>query len=577
MPQKFSTPGITRVETDLSNVVAPAGTSVGGIVGWAAQGPANQRVLITFDKEFVDKFGSPNSLGGLHGFAALEFLKESNALWFVRATSGNETYANVIFCGPTSGTSATVIQEPKTTTLLVNQPDGNKPDKIYAIDNTSLSTSLDNQFVVAAIGPGAWGNNVGIRISTAALSGATASGTGTGGAAGVSATSANYDWSQSYTYPTDVFKFEVFTKDTTATSFTGDPIETFFVSRRQDLLDGNGKNLYVETVINGVSKYVYIQNDTTNTTMPYNTYGRSTSIVALAGGNSSTAAVPQAEIQSAWSLFASREAVNVNILCVAEDGSNTTTIQYVGNLAATRKDCVAVAQADSSTSTDPQTIINGAATSFTNASYVALYAGWDLILDTFNDKKVYLPKCVFAAAIMARTDSLGNVWDAPAGVNRGVIPSVDQNIVWNDAQIGQLYDANINTSKKIRGVGNVMWGQKTAQRKKSALDRINVRRMLLFVENSVEASLYDFLFELNTSTTRLRVESIVKNFLETVLVGGGLTAFDVVCDESNNTAQVIDNNQLNVDIYVQPARSIEFIKLQTVITRTGVSLTETRA
>jgi phage tail sheath protein FI len=119
-----------------------------------------------------------------------------------------------------------------------------------------------------------------------------------------------------------------------------------------------------------------------------------------------------------------------------------------------------------------------------------------------------------------------------------------------------------------------MWGQKTAQKKASALDRINVRRLLLYIENTVEPSLLPFLFENNNDRTRSRVFAIVDQFLATVQAGGGLTAYRVVCDSTNNTSQVVDNNQLNVDIYVQPSKAIEFIQLQTVITRSGVNFNE---
>src|SRR3990167_3070401 len=110
MPQRFSTPNVYRVETDESNVVAPAGTSTGALVGWAAQGPSNQRINLTFDKQFIEKFGEPNSNASLAGFAALEFLKESNSLWFVRATSGDEFYANIVL-ETSATTSLATLQE----------------------------------------------------------------------------------------------------------------------------------------------------------------------------------------------------------------------------------------------------------------------------------------------------------------------------------------------------------------------------------------------------------------------------------------------------------------------------------
>jgi phage tail sheath protein FI len=209
-------------------------------------------------------------------------------------------------------------------------------------------------------------------------------------------------------------------------------------------------------------------------------------------------------------------------------------------------------------------------------SYAAVYAGWDMIYDSFNDRNVYIPKNIFGAVVMARTDRVANTWDAPAGQNRGILPSIGQGVIFSDTDIGNLYEQNINTSRFIRGVGNVLWGQKTAQKKKSALDRINVRRLLLYVENSVESSLLPFLFEPNNSKTRLRAWSMVDGFMKGVFAGGGVTKYEVVCDDTNNTSQTIDNNELILDLYIAPTRVIEYIRLNVIVTRTNVTFSEIR-
>ena len=173
---------------------------------------------------------------------------------------------------------------------------------------------------------------------------------------------------------------------------------------------------------------------------------------------------------------------------------------------------------------------------------------------------------------MARTDRIANTWDAPAGLARGVLGGVvDQAKNYNDAEIGILYNNNINTVKFVRNQGYVMWGQKTAQRVQSALDRINVRRLLIYIENTLEPLLLSFLFELNTDKLRSRVTNIVDNFMRSVKSGDGVTAYQVVCNDTNNSALDIDNHLLNVDLYVQPAQSIEFIQMRVTVTRTGVS------
>ena len=578
MARKFTAPGIIREETDLSEIVAAAGTSVGATVGDADKGIANSRVLLDNDQKFITTFGEPNSTSHTYaGYAAFEFLGESDSLYFVRATDGTEIYSTMGINASGSTSAALITAASSTVTVAdTDYVDGNTSTNIKDYEDHSLGTDL---FVVGSIGPGSYGNNIGIRVTTPAITATVAS--------------AAYDWGSSFddtangTKSQKIFKIEVFTKtDAQAASAWGGsttPVETFLVSREY-LTDASGKQMYLEDVINGVSNYIYVKDGgdgSTGATMPkYTTPVDATlskaAIVALSGGADSSSAVDTANIKSAWSLFTDKDKVSINIAICPD--VNSTVQTYVGSdVCGSRMDSIACVQAEAVTSKVPATIAENANYSYPNgASYVAMYAGWDLIYDAWHDRKIYLPKCIFGAVAMARTDRVANTWDAPAGINRGVLPSLGQNVVFTDAQIGYLYDRNINTSKRIPGSGHVLWGQKTAQKKKSALDRINVRRLLLYIENSVEPSLLPFLFEPNTDKTRLRVFNIVDAFMRTVESGGGVTKYEVVCDTTNNTSTVIDNNQLNVDIYVQPSKTIEFIKLQTVITRSGISFEEVK-
>jgi phage tail sheath protein FI len=280
------------------------------------------------------------------------------------------------------------------------------------------------------------------------------------------------------------------------------------------------------------------------------------------------------DIAGAWSLFSSKEASTPNILIGPYDPSTQNTDNVaVANIANSRRDCIAVVGTGAVSATNVTTIVEGKSSSF-NSSYVAIYAGSDLISDSYSGKNLYVPKSVFAGALLARNDAVANVWDAPAGLSRGVLPSIGQYKIFNESEIGYLYNYNINTSKRIRGAGDIMWGQKTGQVKQSATDRINVRRLLLYIENTIEPSLLAYMFEANTDKVRSRVKAGLDGFLRTVYAGGGLTAYQVVCDETNNTPQVIDNNTLAIDIYVQPTKTIEYINVQIIITRTGVSFSE---
>lgn len=569
-------PGVYKTEVDLSTVTSPVGTSNGAFVGKASQGPSNIRTLITRDKELIQTFGEPSESYGYALYGALEFLKESERMYFVRVTSGGEGYAHVAFTTSGSGVWKTVTANSSTALLAsTGYEDGNKVNDIKDINDYSFSGEL---FTIASIGPGSYGNNLAVSIVTCA-----------------SDVSAGFDWQNRYdSNPlTDidplwrkVFRINVYQKATNVLGFnsvSATPVETFYVSR-EDVSDDNGNNLFMERVINGVSKYIYVRNNSSvaSTTYPSRTSG----LVQLLSGTDNTS-IPQSELQSGWTLFNDKEKVDVNILVCTEPGTTANTTQYatqqlVGNIAASRKDCIALMQVDgtSSTTTNVTSITTNAGYGFNDPSYVALYAGWEKIYDRYNNRDIYLPLNIFGAALMARTDAIANTWDAPAGTTRGRISSLGPNVIWNGSQIGTLGDANINAVKFIRGQNaHFMYGQKTALRKASALSDINVRRLLLFVENSIENSLHPFIFESNTDKTRLRVKSILDSFLGQVASGNGFNTdedagFLVVCDSSNNTPQVINNNQLVVDLYIKPIRSIMYIQLNTIITKSGISFSE---
>ncbi len=570
--KRRSTPGVYVTETDISNVVTPAGTSIGGVVVRSKKGPINRPVLVTNDKQYIDTFGEPVFTSGTsvsdtltpemgYGqYAALEFLQESNRLYVVRDYDTGDKYSTVTY--DTSGGTVT--------SGIAADSDANNPDKIneiYTLDQVGVT---GQSLLIGAVGPGLDGNNVAVTIETAHSAA---------------------DWINSYdayTSSTDlsahpiaqyVFKINVFTKtdtenwdDITYSSISASPIETWY-GTRTSILDGNKNQLQIDSVINGNSEYIYVVPGTVNFDT---TLGVTPSAVQqLAGGalNYGT----NLTSTDGLSYFTNREDINVSIIITPT--YDMTVKKAAAVIAANRKDCIVVVQSGQRANITTAAILTAETYGYSNPSYVALYAGWDKYYDQYNDKDVYIPKCIYGASLMARNDNRANVWDAPAFTNRGVLTSNGQLKQFNSDDVGILYDANINTSKNTRGYGDVMWGQKTAQKKASALDRINVRRLLLFIESSVENALLPFLGEPNDDETRLRVFNIIDDFLGGIDAEGAFdnskgVGYQVVCNTDNNTAQVIDNNKLAVDIYVKPTKTIEFIELQTVITRTGISFSE---
>jgi phage tail sheath protein FI len=206
-----------------------------------------------------------------------------------------------------------------------------------------------------------------------------------------------------------------------------------------------------------------------------------------------------------------------------------------------------------------------------------MMCGWTLTSDPSTGKDVWLPNSIFQAAAFARTDVTANPWMAPAGQRRGIIPGREQRFELSDFSIGKLYDNNINAPKEFMGIGAVIYGQKTAQRKPSALDRINVRRTLLFIEATIQGFLNPLILDVNnTSETRLKVWSQINNFLRGIKTAGGLTDFEVICDESNNGPEVIDANTLNVDVLLKPVKTVEFISVNVIVGNSSADFTEMR-
>lgn len=625
----FSAPGIVREEIDQSSILIPTGISNGAIVIKSSKGPINRAVSISHDQSFINTFGEPYFVSGTNSeseipelgygsYAALEFLKESKNLYVMRSCTSGATGADAYAAFETTKTSASVglssatsaVSIPVTTHDYSSNPD--TTTKINIIND--YASSSNSKFVVSTLYPaadGTNGNNVAFTIEpiNSACDWLFAYDTLPTFASAAYLIKKGGDSSATAYLPIakKVFKLNVYVKsstekwtdfetlsaDTTNGYLRITPTETFYGTCTAQL-DGNKKQLFIEDVVNGNSSYIYVKvgssftgpfdYEAVTTQLPTQTDTNGKNFVPysllrqLGGGNTiytDTGISYGSDMANAWNFFKNREYVNVNILI--NPSWNTALKQHVASIAASRMDCIAVNQSGRLTheATDSITVdnvLNDEEYGYQEPSYVALYCGYSKIYDKYNDKYVFLPNAIYGAMLMARGDNRGNPWDAPAGTNRAVMPVLDQRKIWAyPDDIGKLYDKNINAVRFIKNIGFCMWGQKTAQLKHSALDRINVRRNLLFIENNIEASLVQFLFENNTDRTRLRVYSLVQEFLDGIVAGGGLYAGKVVVDKSNNTSTIIDSNQLKVDIYLQPTKTIEWILMTTIITRTGIS------
>jgi len=211
----------------------------------------------------------------------------------------------------------------------------------------------------------------------------------------------------------------------------------------------------------------------------------------------------------------------------------------------------------------------------TSTSYAVIDSTALKIYDKYNDVYRWIPASGHVAGLCAYTDNVADAWFSPAGFNRGQLLGVTK-IAFNPKQADRdtLYKARINPIVSFPGQGTVLYGDKTALAKPSAFDRINVRRLFITLEKSISTAAKFQLFELNDEFTRAMFRNMVEPFLRDVQGRRGITDFKVVCDETNNTGDVIDRNEFRADIYIKPARSINFITLNFIATRTGVEFSE---
>jgi phage tail sheath protein FI len=300
------------------------------------------------------------------------------------------------------------------------------------------------------------------------------------------------------------------------------------------------------------------------------------------------------DLISAYDIFTNEEDTDVDFLLMGSAAYDIEEAQALANkliaVAEARQDAIAFispyrAAAITDTSTQTASTVNNIDTitdnvlkyysSITSSTYGVLDSGYKYMYDRFNNTFRYVPLNGDIAGTCARTDANSFPWFSPAGTDRGVILNAVK-LAYNPGKLqrDKLYSERVNPVITARGQGTILFGDKTAYGKSSAFDRINVRRLFIYLENAISAAARDQLFEFNDELTRTNFVNIVEPFLRDVQSKRGIYDFVVICDQTNNTPAVIDNNEFVADIYIKPAKSINFIGLTFVATRTGVSFEE---
>ena len=378
--------------------------------------------------------------------------------------------------------------------------------------------------------------------------------------------------------------------------FTGVPgtvLEVFQgLSRATDAKTSDGAGKYYVDVINLNSNYVWWANHRTGAAA--NTAANiasSTNVepvsLQFAGGldGADEATIAIAALAAGYDMFASAEDVDVSLILQGKargteaDNFGQLANYIIDNIAEVRKDCVAFVSPDKadvvSNVGDESTDIVNYRNSLRSTSYAVLDSGYKYQYDKYNDVYRWIPLNGDTAGLCVRTDSTRDPWWSPAGFNRGQIKNIVK-LAYNPSKAHRdiLYKAGVNPVVTFPGQGTILYGDKTLLAKPSAFDRINVRRLFIVLEKAIATAAKFTLFEFNDDFTRSQFRNLVEPFLRDVQGRRGIYDFKVVCDTTNNTGEVIDRNEFVGDIYIKPAKSINFIQLNFVAVRTGVEFSE---
>lgn len=566
---KYLSAGVYSLEKDLSELALSVATTTAALVGWSAKGDVGALKLITNKQQFLDEYGEPdNTSGNYFHYTALAFLEQGNQLWCLRVEE-NAKYGGL-------GISNTVLGGTNEEFSDLS----NDIDDIIDDSNMAL-TPADCLFVIMGKDPGIWNSRISVAIDQLIND------------------TESWDVGAPIGTPDDIvpakvdqytFRIKVYWEND-----DGDDelVETWIVSRKQKL-DGFAKQLYLENRINGYSDYISVKDNTGigDTVLP-DSVGMSlvsgvitTDAVNLGAGSIGTAYTSAAfasAIASGWDEFANPADIDVRLLL--NGGETTKTVQLKMNqIAVSRADCFAILDMDYAEMgkgvAEAVTWRRGVATCNLNSSYCAMYAPWQRINDPYNDVLIYVPSSGYVGAQYVYNDYVAQPWMAPAGFKRGTLNVISMQDIFSKGERDVLQQAQINPLQSFTGEGDVIWGQKTMLVKNSALSRVNVRRLLIMLEKTMAVSLRQFVFENNNEITRFRAEAVLTEYLTLLSSRGafqteaGDKGFKVVINEFNNTPAVIDRNEMAVDVFVKPARTAEYIQLQTIVTTSGASFDE---
>ena len=630
-------PGVLVQEKDLTRIIPAVSTSIGAVAIQATKGPLDEVTSISSEQELVSTFGKPNSTTFEGFFTAANFLAYSNSLRVVRVQNSSvsnatesgsafvikntsdyqDNYADGsasvgLWAARTAGAygnnlkietcaSATAYEESNKTTVN---------DSSMAVGDTVVTVTSGTGITAGDIVN--FGDEYEYRVISVATNDLTIVrkdepqyfvASDSSGLHSVPTNGAqvrrrwrHYDlfdkapgtspFAQANGGVNDELHIAVIDEDGGLSGIKGDVLETFAaLSKASDAKTPQGSTNYYPDVIYNASNYIYWMDHNASgsnwgSAMSGTTFTDVTTVsaVSLQSGSDGTTATTGQKL-TAYQKFADSETVDVGLIMAAN--GDATHIDNLITIAENRKDAVVfcspertdvVGVADIN---QQKTNVVGFFNSIRSSSYVMFDSGYKYAYDRYNDMYRYVPLNGDIAGLSARTDLIADSWFSPAGLNRGVVRGAVK-LAFNPtkSQRDELYRARVNPVATFPGQGTVLFGDKTGLSAPSAFDRINVRRLFITLEKAIATASKFQLFEFNDEFTRANFRNIVEPFLREVQGRRGITDFLVVCDETNNTGEVVDRNEFIAEIFVKPARSINFITLQFIATRTGVSFDE---
>ena len=630
-------PGVLVQEKDLTRIIPAVSTSIGAVAIQATQGPLDEITSISSEQELVSKFGKPNSTTFEGFFTAANFLAYSNSLRVVRVqnssvSNATESGSTFVIKNTTDyqnnyadGSASVGLWAARTAGAFGNSlqistcPSATAYEEVNKTTVADASMAVGDTVVTVTSGTGISAGDIVnfgdqyeyrvVGVSTNDLNIVRKEEPqhfGTSDSSGLHAVPTNgaqvrrrwkyYDLFDKApgTSPAasakggsnDELHIVVVDEDGAITGTKGDVLETYdAVSKGSDAKTPQGDVNYYPDVIYNKSNYIYWMDHNSSGTnwgsaLSGITFTDVTAVsnVSLSNGSDGSAATTAQKL-TAYQKFQDAETVDVSLI-MAGDG-DATHIDNLITIAENRKDAVVFASpersdvvnvADDNTAKDNViAFFNG----IRSSSYVSFDSGYKYAYDRYNDVYRFVPLNGDVAGLCARTDLIADSWFSPAGLNRGIVRGAIK-LAFNPTktQRDELYRARVNPVATFPGQGTVLFGDKTGLTAPSAFDRINVRRLFITLEKAISTASKFQLFEFNDEFTRANFRNIVEPFLREVQGRRGITDFLVVCDETNNTGEVIDRNEFVAEIFVKPARSINFITLQFIATRTGVSFDE---